>query len=119
MVTNALWTKQNKRKTEKISECKTETLTAEKLPRKIETRDTINKMQNMKAKRRIGKQVLNEISESDSDKEESLIRREKRQPNKERREEKKLKKKENNKKDREKRKQRPSKTELQQGFLQK
>ena len=36
-----------------------------------ETRDTINKMQNMKAKRRIGKQVLNEISKSDSDKEDS------------------------------------------------
>ena len=38
MVTNTLWTKQNQRKTEKISECKTEMLTAEKLPRKIETR---------------------------------------------------------------------------------
>ena len=34
MVTNALWTKQNQRKTEKISECKTEMLTAENFQEK-------------------------------------------------------------------------------------
>ena len=38
MVTNALWTKQNQRKVEKISKCKIETLTAEKLLGKIETK---------------------------------------------------------------------------------
>ena len=40
-VTNALQTKQNQRKVEKISEYETETLTTEKLPRKIETKVSI------------------------------------------------------------------------------